>query len=110
MMSYRPFSYAHVPEAAMPKLDAQQFSLLAQLDALNESRTAMGFGQLPRNLDEDTLKAVQAVIQVGISARDEHGVARPFLIPPMIAYRITLALRGGRVPGPVDEGLPVPSR
>ena len=54
------------PDAAMHKLDAQQSRLLDQLDALNESRTAMDFGQLPRNIDEGTLRAVQAIVQVGI--------------------------------------------
>jgi hypothetical protein len=92
----------------MPKLDAQQSSLLAQLDAFSESRAAMGYGRLPANIDADTLKAVHTAIQVGISMRDEHDVPKPFLIPPMITYRIILTLRGERSQAPATEGLPVP--
>jgi hypothetical protein len=53
--------------------------------------------------------AVQVIIQVGISMRGEHEVARPFLIPPMVAYQIVLALRGERTKAAADaDCTPVP--
>jgi hypothetical protein len=49
------------------------------------------------------------IIQVGISMRGEHEVAKPFLIPPMVAYQIVLALRGERTKAAADaDGIPVP--
>jgi hypothetical protein len=54
-------------------------------------------------------KAVQMIIQVGILMRGEHEVAKPFLIPPILAYQIVLALRGERTKAAADaDGIPVP--
>jgi hypothetical protein len=78
----------------MPKLDAQQANLLADLDHLNEARLAIGYGRLPSGVDMGTLQAVKRLQQVGFSMRTADGIARPFPIPTLVAYRIILALRG----------------
>jgi hypothetical protein len=89
---------------SMPNLDTQQSALVAGLDALNESRLAAGYGNLPRDIDAATLAAVQMVPHVGTSMRDAAGNVRPFSISPAIALAIVKALRGEKTQTSFDEG------
>jgi hypothetical protein len=104
------FSYARVPEAAMPKLTTQETHLLNQLADLDEARLTMGYGRLPSGTDAAMLAAIELVQKIGFSMRTADAIARPFPIPSRVAYEIIRALRGERVSGPADEGMAVPDR
>jgi len=93
-----------------PKLDAQQAALLDALDALNDQRLTMGYGPLPRDLDAETVAAIERVQRLGFAMKTvPHGDARPFAIPSRVAYEIIRALRGEKQ-APATGDIPVPSK
>ena len=63
---------------------------------------------MPRDIDAERMRVVDTIMKIGISMHDEYDVARPFMIPPMVAFHIALALQGKRVSRPATEGIPVP--
>jgi hypothetical protein len=69
----------------MPKLDAQQSSLLDQLDALNERRLCAPFPPIRERPDADTVSAIQKVQQIALTMRDADGIPRPTDIPSPLA-------------------------
>jgi hypothetical protein len=82
-------------EARTPKVDEQQSNLLRQLAELNDRNLTLGYGDLPRNLDLETLALIKKVQAVGIGMKTEpYGDARPIAIPSRVALEIIKAVRG----------------
>jgi hypothetical protein len=96
-------------EVRAPPPDKQRDDLLARMEALHANQLTQGFGFLPRNIDEGTLKLVEAVQRLGFGAKNQYGDVQPFIFPTRLAYEVVRLLRGDPKPKVVTGDIKVPS-